>query len=93
MQFRNTRRALCHLWLARSVIAHYLYALTLTTQKIGISDAYYCAACTRMEKDRDGCPKIINLGVSRKDLKYERRRLGTSVRFEHDARELTSLKY
>ncbi|KAI0940914.1 hypothetical protein AcV7_003159 [Taiwanofungus camphoratus] len=44
----------------------------------GISDAYYCAECTRLEKDRDGCPKIVNLGASRTDLFYERRRLGGS---------------
>ncbi|KLO06644.1 PHF5-like protein [Schizopora paradoxa] len=43
----------------------------------GISDAYYCAECTRLEKDRDGCPKIVNLGASRTDLFYERRRQGT----------------
>jgi PHD finger-like domain-containing protein 5A len=42
----------------------------------GISDAYYCANCTRLEKDRDGCPKIINLGSSRTDLFYEKRKLG-----------------
>ncbi|KAG7094029.1 PHD finger-like domain-containing protein 5A [Marasmius oreades] len=42
----------------------------------GISDAYYCAECTLLEKDRDGCPKIVNLGASRTDLFYERRRLG-----------------
>ena len=29
----------------------------------GISDAYYCRECTQMEKDRDGCPKIVNLGI------------------------------
>jgi hypothetical protein len=46
----------------------------------GISDAYYCAECTRLEKDRDGCPKIVNLGASRTDLFYERRRLGESSR-------------
>ena len=44
--------------------------------RAGISDAYYCAECTRLEKDRDGCPKIVNLGASRTDLFYERRRLG-----------------
>ncbi|KAF9790588.1 PHF5-like protein-domain-containing protein [Thelephora terrestris] len=55
----------------------------------GISDAYYCAECTRMEKDRDGCPKIVNLGASRKDLSYERRKLGTSVCLEHHVRKLT----
>ena len=45
----------------------------------GISDAYYCAECTRLEKDRDGCPKIVNLGASRTDLFYERRRLGKKI--------------
>jgi PHD finger-like domain-containing protein 5A len=29
----------------------------------GISDAYYCKECTVQEKDRDGCPKIVNLGI------------------------------
>jgi len=48
----------------------------LLKQLLGISDAYYCAECTRLEKDRDGCPKIVNLGASRTDLFYERRRLG-----------------
>ena len=43
------------------------------TGNLGISDAYYCAECTRLEKDRDGCPKIVNLGASRTDLFYERR--------------------
>lgn len=46
---------------------------------LGISDAYYCAECTRLEKDRDGCPKIVNLGASRTDLFYERRRLGMMI--------------
>lgn len=31
----------------------------------GVSDAYYCVGCTRLEKDREGCPKIINLGSSK----------------------------
>lgn len=31
----------------------------------GISDAYYCRECTQQEKDRDGCPKIVNLGSSK----------------------------
>jgi PHD finger-like domain-containing protein 5A len=36
----------------------------------GISDAFYCYECTRLEKDRDGCPKIINLGSSRTDVRF-----------------------
>jgi hypothetical protein len=51
-------------------------ASSLFSSHLGISDAYYCAECTRLEKDRDGCPKIVNLGASRTDLFYERRRLG-----------------
>ncbi|CRK08106.1 PHD finger-like domain-containing protein 5B like [Verticillium longisporum] len=39
----------------------------------GISDAHYCFECTRLEKDRDGCPKIINLGSSRTDLFYQKK--------------------
>ncbi len=48
---------------------------------LGISDAFYCAECTILEKDRDGCPKIVNLGASRTDLFYERRRQGACARF------------
>merc|ERR1712146_82229 len=36
-----------------------------------VSDAYYCKACVLLEKDRDGCPKIININSSKIDLFYE----------------------
>ena len=39
----------------------------------GISDAFYCFECARLEKDRDGCPKIVNLGSSRTDLFYQKK--------------------
>ena len=42
----------------------------------GVSDAYYCKECTVQEKDRDGCPKIINLGSAKTDLFYERKKYG-----------------
>lgn len=29
-----------------------------------------------MEKDRDGCPKIVNLGTAKTDLWYERKKYG-----------------
>ncbi|CAH2060090.1 unnamed protein product [Thlaspi arvense] len=41
---------------------------------VGISDAYYCKECTQQEKDRDGCPKIVNLGSAKTDLFYERKK-------------------
>ncbi len=41
----------------------------------GSSDAYYCKECTQCEKDRDGCPKIINIGQQRLDRIYESKRV------------------
>jgi len=46
----------------------------------GISDAYYCRECCQQEKDRDGCPKIVNLGSSKTDLFYERKKYGFKKR-------------
>ncbi len=45
----------------------------------GISDAYYCRECVLQEKDRDGCPRIINLGQSKTDLFYERKKTNYQV--------------
>lgn len=39
----------------------------------GISDAYYCRSCVVLEKDREGCPKIINLGMARKDMIFDKK--------------------
>ena len=39
-----------------------------------VADAYYCKECVMLEKDRDGCPKIINLGSSRGDYFYEKKK-------------------
>lgn len=47
----------------------------------GISDAYFCRECTQQEKDRDGCPKIVNLGSSKTDLFYERKKYGFKKRW------------
>ncbi|CAF1010488.1 unnamed protein product [Didymodactylos carnosus] len=37
----------------------------------GCSDAYYCRECSITEKDRDGCPKIVNLGTSTVQWEYK----------------------
>jgi PHD finger-like domain-containing protein 5A len=42
----------------------------------GVADAYYCRECTALEKDRDGCPKIVNLGMAKRDMYYERKKWG-----------------
>ena len=46
----------------------------------GITDAYYCRECVQQEKDRDGCPKIVNLGSTKTDLFYERKKYGFKKR-------------
>jgi len=45
---------------------------------LGVSDAYYCKECVMTEKDRDGCPKIINLGAARMDQFYEKKKYGAA---------------
>ena len=52
----------------------------------GISDAYYCKECTVQEKDRDGCPKIVNLGSSKTDLFYEMKKYGFKKRWNQVTR-------
>jgi PHD finger-like domain-containing protein 5A len=40
---------------------------------VGVADAYYCRECVALEKDRDGCPKIINVGQARLDAFYDKK--------------------
>ncbi|GLT58658.1 hypothetical protein SLA2020_315300 [Shorea laevis] len=47
---------------------------------IAIPDAYYCKEGTQQEKDRDGCPKIVNLGSAKTNLFYERKKYGFKKR-------------
>ena len=44
----------------------------------GVVDAYYCKNCVLEGKDRDGCPKIVNIGTSRTDLFYEKKKKALS---------------
>ncbi|AMD18809.1 HBL093Wp [Eremothecium sinecaudum] len=39
----------------------------------GTSDAYYCWECCKLEKSRDGCPKILNVGSNKTDRHFEKR--------------------
>lgn len=38
------------------------------------AEAFYCHECCLQEKDRDGCPRIINVGGARLDMIYDRKR-------------------
>jgi PHD finger-like domain-containing protein 5A len=40
----------------------------------GVTDAYYCRECVQLAQDRNGCPKIVNLGATKTDLFYERKK-------------------
>lgn len=31
----------------------------------GNTPAYYCRECCRLEKDRDGCPKIVDISIAK----------------------------
>ena len=37
--------------------------------------AMCCRDCVLLGKDRDGCPRVINVGISRNDRTYERKRI------------------
>ena len=45
---------------------------------VAVSDAYYCRQCVLTGKDRDGCPRVINLGSSKTDLAFDKKRVGNA---------------
>jgi PHD finger-like domain-containing protein 5A len=47
----------------------------------GVADAYYCKECVLLEKDRDGCPRVVNIGISRTDKYYERKKYEINENF------------
>ena len=40
----------------------------------GKHQAKYCEECVKLGRDRDGCPRVINLGMSRADKLFENKR-------------------
>ena len=47
---------------------------------VGVTEAYYCRECVQQEKDRDGCPKIVNLGATKTSFYYEQKKFGFKKR-------------
>jgi PHD finger-like domain-containing protein 5A len=43
------------------------------------NDAYYCRECVMLEKDRDGCPKVVNLGTAKKDKHHSEKQFSASA--------------
>ena len=56
--------------------AYYCAVRLLPVSFMTFTDHLLLQECVRLEKSRDGCPKIVNLGSSRIDLFYERKKLG-----------------
>ncbi|ABN67202.2 predicted protein [Scheffersomyces stipitis CBS 6054] len=36
--------------------------------------AYYCLECVRLEKDREGCPRIVNVGSLKSDMMIRKKK-------------------
>ncbi|KAG6813719.1 hypothetical protein H0H92_008127 [Tricholoma furcatifolium] len=51
-----------------------LWCVFVTNAISGLTEGNALCVELQLEKDRDGCPKIINIGASRTDLFYEKRR-------------------
>ena len=70
---RHTRKRAVQQWLIRLRSRVAIGTGVRGDSGKGVSDAYYCKECVMLEKDRDGCPKIINIGQARSDLFYARK--------------------
>jgi PHD finger-like domain-containing protein 5A len=40
----------------------------------GKHEAFYCAECVMLERDRDGCPRVKNISTQRQDVRNEQKR-------------------
>ena len=54
--------------------------LTLSEVMSDLTNSIYLVVIFFQEKDRDGCPKIVNLGSSKTDLFYEMKKYGFKKR-------------
>lgn len=52
---------------------NYINSCLLCGYNNAINTAYFCNSCTLLEKDRDGCPKVINLSMSKKDYIFNKK--------------------
>jgi PHD finger-like domain-containing protein 5A len=48
------------------------------------SQAFYCKECVVMERDRDGCPKVVNMSSAKLDAWYERQKQRQGPRLLRD---------
>lgn len=46
----------------------------LICSRPAVADAYVCKPCVLRERDREGCPSILNVGSTKTDAFYTRKR-------------------
>lgn len=39
----------------------------------GVTEAFYCWECCKLEKNKDGCPRILNVGSNKLDRYFDRK--------------------
>lgn len=61
-------------------VHHVHVAKSYTNHPSKINTQCNTGECVQMGKDRDGCPKIVNLGSTKTDLFYERKKYGFKKR-------------
>ena len=44
---------------------------------VATTEAFYCRECVQLGQDREGCPNAVNLGSTRTDWLYDRRKFKT----------------
>lgn len=69
----HTAVQLCHLCGQKD-------ACIICGNKNANQQAYYCRECVQLEKDREGCPNVINLSSTRKDAFYSQKKYGFKKR-------------
>ena len=65
------------------VLFKYMYYILFVTILLTMNSTQLFNAkgeCVQTGKDRDGCPKIVNLGSTKTDLFYERKKYGFKKR-------------
>ncbi|EGV64651.1 PHF5-like protein [Yamadazyma tenuis ATCC 10573] len=42
-------------------------------------EAFYCLECVRLEKHREGCPRILNMGSSKSSMIMDKKKVGPGL--------------
>jgi len=67
-------------FLCRVGMLFYYFPSYIQTNQNKYTPPYNTGECVQTGKDRDGCPKVVNLGSTKTDLFYERKKYGFKKR-------------